>query len=152
MEKIKNNLETFFTIWGIILVLNQVFIFGGCFAPYCLLAALPHTGIIAFFVAIFFIEDNKQSFNSSSNMHKIDRGCKEKVKDEMKQKLEYYRRIKNTNSDKYSARQSARTRDNIEMWLSSAETVLASLKKDDDCAAVKESIQHCFNEIEKIIK
>lgn len=47
MEKIKDNLSFFLITWVIILVLNQVFIFGACFAPYCLAAALPHTGLIA---------------------------------------------------------------------------------------------------------
>ena len=37
-------------VWGIILVVNQLFIFHGCFSPSCLLAALLHTGIIAFFL------------------------------------------------------------------------------------------------------
>lgn len=62
MDKIKENLETFLIIWGVILVLNQAVIFGGCFAPYCILAALPHTGFIALILSIFILKDenNKQ--------------------------------------------------------------------------------------------
>ena len=61
MQKIKENLESFFIIWGIILFLNQVVLFGGCFNPICLIAALPHTGFIAFLVLIFFIHDEKKN-------------------------------------------------------------------------------------------
>lgn len=65
MDKIKENLETFLIIWGVILVLNQAVIFGGCFAPYCILAALPHTGFIAFILFILAIKSDKQETNFS---------------------------------------------------------------------------------------
>lgn len=63
MNKIKENFKKFTTIWGIVLVINQVFIFGACFYPTCILAALPHTGIIAFFITLKLIKseaDKKQ--------------------------------------------------------------------------------------------
>jgi hypothetical protein len=153
MEKIKNNLETFFTIWGIILVLNQVFIFGGCFAPYCLLAALPHTGVIAFIVSIFYIKDNKRSSQVKNNMPKLHNSCKEKVAAEIKQKLDNYRNINSINrkSTQYSVRQTSKINRHIEMWLNTAETVLATLKKDSDCQDVKEATKCCFDEIDKLI-
>ena len=53
MQKIKENIESFFIIWSVILFLNQVVLFGGCFNPICLIAALPHTGVIAFLISIF---------------------------------------------------------------------------------------------------
>jgi len=153
MEKIKNNLQTFFTIWGIILVLNQVFIFGGCFAPYCLLAALPHTGIIAFFVSIYFIKDKKQSVREKKNIPKLHNSCKEKITAEIKQKLENYRNLNGVNRKltQCSAMKTARINSQIEMNFNSAETVLATLKKDSDCEDVQESIKYCFDEIEKLI-
>jgi len=61
MQIIKENLESFFILWGIVLFLNQVFLFGGCFHLICLIAALPHTGVIAFLAAIFFINDKKKN-------------------------------------------------------------------------------------------
>lgn len=42
--------------WLVIIILNQVLIFGACFAPYCLIAALPHTGILAG-LATYFIRN-----------------------------------------------------------------------------------------------
>ncbi len=47
MKTIKEILQAFLILWGVIIVLNQVFIFGACFAPYCIIAALPHTAFIA---------------------------------------------------------------------------------------------------------
>ncbi len=44
----KDKIQEFFIIWLVILVLNLIFIFHGCFALYCLLPALPHTGLLAF--------------------------------------------------------------------------------------------------------
>ena len=56
----KDKIQEFFTIWLVILVLNQVFIFGACFAPYCLLAALPHTALIAFLIIKFGTKDDEK--------------------------------------------------------------------------------------------
>jgi len=47
------NAKSFFITWGILLILNQIILFHGCFAIYCLLAGLPHTGIIAFLLVKF---------------------------------------------------------------------------------------------------
>ena len=44
----KGRIQEFFSAWLLVLVLNQIFIFHGCFALYCLLPALPHTGLLAF--------------------------------------------------------------------------------------------------------
>ena len=65
MNKIKENLYAFFTIWGVILVLNQVILFGGCFNPICLIAALPHTGVISFVISIFVIADEEKNRKKS---------------------------------------------------------------------------------------
>lgn len=56
----KEKINAFFMVWGIILVVNQLFIFHGCFSPSCLLAALPHTGIIAFFLVRAGNKNNEQ--------------------------------------------------------------------------------------------
>ena len=55
-----NNIKTFFSIWFIILLLNQIFIFHTCFTPHCIFAALPHTGIIAFFLTLFSNNEEKE--------------------------------------------------------------------------------------------
>jgi hypothetical protein len=76
---LKNKAILFFQIWGVILVLNQVFIFGACFAPYCIVAALPHTGVISFFIFIWFLklerDDSKNKTeggkSSQANYQKI---------------------------------------------------------------------------------
>jgi len=56
-KSVFSNFQTFLVTWVVILILNQLFIFGGCFAPYCLIAALPHTGVIAAFVTYFIIKE-----------------------------------------------------------------------------------------------
>jgi len=72
IKKIFANLQTFFVTWIIILLINQIFIFGACFAPYCLLAALPHTGVIAGLIVYFIIseESNSDKNNSISQYNK----------------------------------------------------------------------------------
>lgn len=62
--KIKENLQSFFVIWLVLIVLNQIFIFGACFAPYCLIAALPHTGVIAGLI-VFFMNKEENSLKST---------------------------------------------------------------------------------------
>ena len=53
----KDNIAFFFKIWGVILLLNQAIIFGGCFRPTCIMAALPHTGVISFILFYFFTRE-----------------------------------------------------------------------------------------------
>ena len=53
---IVKNFQTFLITWVVILIANQLFIFGACFAPYCLIAGLPHTGVIAALVTYFMNE------------------------------------------------------------------------------------------------
>ena len=50
----------FFSIWFVVLLVNQIFLFGGCIKSYCLVAGLPHTGIIAFFIYKFLKNDKKE--------------------------------------------------------------------------------------------
>ena len=82
IELIKANAKFFFITWGIVLLINQIFIFGGCFAPYCIVAALPHTGVVsAVIVYLYFQEEKKEktiqqerSYESqyTSNNDKVD--------------------------------------------------------------------------------
>ena len=61
MNKIKENLGPFFVLWGIIIFLNQFLLFHGCFSSICIIAALPHTGVIsAVIVYLNFQEEKKE--------------------------------------------------------------------------------------------
>lgn len=42
-----DNLAVFFIIWVVIIILNQLFFFNGCFEFYCIKNALPHTAVIS---------------------------------------------------------------------------------------------------------
>ncbi len=55
----------FFAAWFIILLLNQAFIFG-CFAPYCILAGMPHTAALAFLYVFFFVIPSKDGTSTDS--------------------------------------------------------------------------------------
>lgn len=70
MERIKEHLERFLITWGVILVLNQLFLFHGCFYPNCLIAALPHTGVIAFLFVAFTFEKVGDKTKSKKNQEK----------------------------------------------------------------------------------
>ena len=61
------NIKSFFTTWSVILILNQIFIFHGCFSPHCLLAAFPHTGIIAFLINKFVLQDDENTQNKTTS-------------------------------------------------------------------------------------
>jgi len=60
VAQVMKNIKKFFGIWFVIILLNQIFIFHACFAPYCLLAALPHTGVIAFFFTWLFVDGEQK--------------------------------------------------------------------------------------------
>lgn len=49
MEKFKS----FMIIWVVIIILNQILLFSACFKPYCIIAAIPHTFIIAIIITVF---------------------------------------------------------------------------------------------------
>lgn len=55
----KKYVQLFFTVWAVVLIANQVFIFHACFAPHCIVAALPHTGIISFILTRFIFKQEK---------------------------------------------------------------------------------------------
>ena len=57
---VKEKLVVFFWTWVVILVANQVVLFGACFTPYCLAAALPHTLVIAGVIAFFLTRENEE--------------------------------------------------------------------------------------------
>lgn len=50
--------------WAGVLAANQIFIFNGCFTVYCIAAALPHTGIIAFFLTLIIIREEKKEIEN----------------------------------------------------------------------------------------
>ena len=58
MKNIIENIKGFLVLWGVIVVANQVVLFGACFAPYCLVAAVPHTFAIAIVLSYFFLKAN----------------------------------------------------------------------------------------------
>jgi hypothetical protein len=58
---VAKNIKPFFITWVCVLLLNQIVIFGACFAPYCLIAALPHTGVIAAIITYFVAQGDKET-------------------------------------------------------------------------------------------
>ncbi len=53
-----NNIIQFFFVWGIVLVLNQIFLFGDCLYLACIGIVLPFTGIIAWIIMLWNKKDN----------------------------------------------------------------------------------------------
>ena len=62
MHQDNSKFKSFLKIWAVVIVLNQMFLFNGCFAIHCLLAATPHTGFIAFLISPFFSFERFISF------------------------------------------------------------------------------------------
>jgi hypothetical protein len=53
LRSVFSNIKRFGIVWLIVLFANQLFIFRGCFAPYCIAAAVPHTLLIAALINFF---------------------------------------------------------------------------------------------------
>lgn len=97
LKLIIKNLKLFFILWGIILFLNQLFIFGACFHPYCILAGLPHTAFISAVILSFIIKDQVDELNKEllaiqakqrANLSKLKSAGKiEENKDTTKRKI-----------------------------------------------------------------
>ncbi len=63
VNSILKNMHIFLGAWVAIIVANQLFIYNGCFAKYCLLAALPHTSVIAAVITFIYIRANSENTN-----------------------------------------------------------------------------------------
>lgn len=63
-KTVKEKFSTFLSIWLVAILVNQLFIFHGCFAPYCLIAALPHTGFIAALLT-YWLRDSSENDESA---------------------------------------------------------------------------------------
>lgn len=70
LKSIVKNFQTFLVIWVVTIIANQLFIFGACFAPYCLIAALPHTSVIAALLTYFSSEE--ETLNSKGKPTKYN--------------------------------------------------------------------------------
>jgi ribosomal protein S27AE len=66
------NFQVFLVLWAVIIIANQLFIFGACFAPYCLIAALPHTLVISLLTNHFILLDKSNLQEKSSNKEKLE--------------------------------------------------------------------------------
>ncbi|WP_415396255.1 hypothetical protein [Sulfurimonas sp. CS5] len=127
-------LKIFFIIWFILLFLNQAFIYG-CFAPYCILAGVPHTGIIAFFITLYLTkttpitDTNKQIFTNTEDdsVKNATQGVSTKVEDELspetimaKAKREVARKkaeeTKKANQDERTSKQYEQSSDSLKQW------------------------------------
>jgi hypothetical protein len=53
LRSVFSNVRRFGIVWLLVLLANQIFIFRGCFAPYCIAAAVPHTLLIAALINLF---------------------------------------------------------------------------------------------------
>ena len=73
------NFQQFLVIWIIAIIVNQLFIFGACFAVYCLVAALPHTGIISLLLNYFICKNRDEEKEKSPRSISIN---KSQIKDE----------------------------------------------------------------------
>lgn len=71
-KSVFKNFQSFLVIWAVVIIVNQLFIFGGCFAPYCLLAALPHTSIISALILYFSNKAENETSNGSANSTKYE--------------------------------------------------------------------------------
>ena len=64
-KSILKNIQFFLVTWVVIIIANQLFIFNGCSAGYCILAALPHTSVIAALITFFYHEDSSENKKES---------------------------------------------------------------------------------------
>ena len=81
-KSIFSNFQTFLVAWVVILIANQLFIFGACFAPYCLIAGLPHTGVIAALITYFMSEANEENTTTSTKPITEDYTQYEQIEDD----------------------------------------------------------------------
>jgi hypothetical protein len=65
LRSVFSNIRRFAIVWLLVLLANQLFIFRGCFAPYCIAAAVPHTLLIAALINFFGFYGGGESKHSA---------------------------------------------------------------------------------------
>lgn len=85
IELIKANTKFFFITWGIVLLVNQIFIFGGCFASYCIVAALPHTGVISAVIVYLNFQEEKEQIRKKDRFNEPQHPAKNEKADPLKE-------------------------------------------------------------------
>ena len=80
--------SAFMMHWGIVLLVNQIVLFHGCFKIVCLLAALPHTGIIAYLYTAFVWEPEEETLEKPKPSYE-----KQTETDPLKQKGDAYEKF-----------------------------------------------------------
>ena len=84
--------SAFFMHWGVILLLNQIILFHGCFQVHCLLAALPHTGIIAYLYTAYFWKPEEELAEEKTLRKKV-KPEEELKRDPLKMKGDAYEKF-----------------------------------------------------------
>ena len=90
IELIKANTKFFFITWGIVLLVNQIFIFGGCFASYCIVAALPHTGVISAVIVYLNFQEKKEQIRKKDRFNEPQHPAKNEKADPLKEMGDAY--------------------------------------------------------------
>ena len=90
IELIKANAKFFFITWGIVLLVNQIFIFGGCLAPYCIVAALPHTGVISAVIVYLNFQEEKEQIRKKDRFNEPQHPAKNEKADPLKEMGDAY--------------------------------------------------------------
>lgn len=89
----KEKIKQFFSVWLVILLLNQLFIFRGCFALYCIVSALPHTGVLAF-LWVKYIGGSADG-SAKENKHDLHADESKQTKDAVKKSVDNLERERN---------------------------------------------------------
>lgn len=74
LKPVLQNTKFFLVTWLVVIIVNQVFIFGACFAPYCLIAAIPHTAVIAGIITFFYMKgESEDKVDCPGDQVKLDK-------------------------------------------------------------------------------
>ncbi|WOE69948.1 hypothetical protein RZR97_12725 [Hydrogenimonas thermophila] len=78
----------FLAIWFVVQLLIQIIFFGSCFEPFCIMAALPLTGVVVFVLLFFSKGDKKESKSEEDILFDFVDEIEKEILDEIKAKQE----------------------------------------------------------------
>ncbi len=65
------NIGSYFTIWLVLTIINQVVFFGACLRPDCLLASIPHVSIISLIVLYISFDNVTKTYNENTGYNEL---------------------------------------------------------------------------------
>lgn len=114
MDKFADHIKPFLFLWGGVVLANQVLFFNACLAPYCLIAAAPHTFILSLVLYFFYLKtQHNETKNETAQETKVDVRLQSLKKKQAVSPRESIKRAKTSSFEETTSSATSGTQDDV---------------------------------------